>query len=187
LNLSLTPLVRSPFSSLFHCFGAGCYFTGDGGVDGDIVLDENGRYMMVYKDARGIGEGIPVESVYRGIRAVPSSTSSPMGPYLGKDVAPFLAPTLVEAPEFYPSPDGGIGGVFLAFDCSFWPVPDGWPRAPFGLAHGPSVSSLNFTTLPGACTANTTDMAWPPGATHGSFVCITDEELRALQAAFPSD
>jgi hypothetical protein len=56
-------------------FDPGCDATGDGGIDGDIVLDEDGVYTLVYKDARGVGEGHNVE-MYRGIRIATSSTSS---------------------------------------------------------------------------------------------------------------
>jgi hypothetical protein len=123
--------------------------------------------------------------MYRGIRIATSSTSSLYGPY--GNITDLLAPTLVEAPEIYPSPDGGPGGWFLAFDCSFWPTPSGWPRPPYGLARANTISGHSFTTLEGACTGNNTqNMQWPSGATHGSFMCISDAELAALESAFPS-
>jgi hypothetical protein len=167
-------------------FDPGCFFTGDGGIDADLVQDENGRYLFVYKDARGVGEGVAVEA-HRGIRLAYSDTID--GPYLNATITDFLVPTLVEAPEIYRVPDNSPlgGGFFLYFDCSFWPVPSGYPRPPFGVAHSPTLSQFSFTTLEGSCTGNNTaNMQFPVGATHGSFICISDSQLSALEAAFPS-
>lgn len=157
-----------------------CDIVGQGGIDGDIVQDENGRFVLVYKDARGVGEGHAAE-LYRGIRLVPSSGGLE-GPYLNATISGFLAPTLVEAPElvFFK------GQWLLFYDCSFWPTPAGYPRPPYGVSVSASLADYDFQVVEGACTGNSTDVSFPVGATHGSFVCIDSSELAALQAAFPS-
>lgn len=169
----------STYSQPVVFFDPGCYFEGVGGIDGDIVMDPaSGNRIFFFKDARNTSEA------YRGIRAAISDNIS--GPYLQDTVTDFLAPTLVEAPQLVQSPDNGPGGHLLYFDCSFWPTPKGWPRPPFGVAHTSNLTSLQFDTYPGSCTGNSSALAMPWGATHGSFICINDTQLSALQAAFPS-
>ena len=163
-------------------FDPGCYFTGDGGIDGDLVQDEKGQFVFVYKDARGVGEGHGAE-LKRGVRLATSVGIA--GPYTNASVSDLLVPTLVEAPEVHTAPTGGPPGYLLYFDCSFWPTPPGQPRPPFGVAHSPSLAQPVFTTLPGSCTGNSSAVSFPRGATHGSFVCITDQQLQALRSAFP--
>ena len=163
-------------------FDPGCHFDGDGGIDGDIVRDEKGRFVLVYKDARGRGEGHDAE-LLRGIRTVTSDALT--GPYLQADVSELLVPTLVEAPELHRSPVAGWAGWFLWFDCSFWPVPSGWERPPYGFAHSDTLVAPDWHVIPGACTGNTTFTAPPNGATHGSFLCISQDEHDALVARYP--
>jgi hypothetical protein len=170
----------------FVVFDAGCNATtspaGDGGIDGDIVVDENGVFTMVYKDARGAGETV------RGVRSAVSSTGRVEGPYLDASISPLLAPTLVEAPEavFFPDPAApGTPRWLLYYDCSFMPTPPGWPRPPYGVSVSPSLANANWTQVPGACTGDSPDTAFPKGATHGSFVCLSADMLAALLAAFP--
>jgi hypothetical protein len=168
------------FSPPFVLFDPGCNQTapvGDGGIDGDLVQDDEGRWVLVYKDARGLNETV------RGVRAAVSSTSSPAGPYA--DISELLVPTLVEAPEAVRF----AGSWLLFYDCSFMPTPQGWPRPPYGVARSTSgtlsLSPAGWAPVPGACTGNSPDTAFPKGATHGSFICTTNATAAALAAAFP--
>jgi hypothetical protein len=171
-------------------FDPGCYVTGDGGIDGDIVVDDEGTFTLVYKDARGVGEGHTVEES-RGIRLAHSDVLAGPYVYANETISGLLVPTLVEAPQIYPGPDNctqGSEGRFLYYDCSFWPTPAGWPRPPYGVAWAPApfvASSANFTFLDGACTANSTDVSFPKDATHGSFLCVSDEEYADITGAYP--
>lgn len=161
-------------------FDPGCNMSmpvGDGGIDGDIIKDETGAWVMLYKDARGANETV------RGIRMARSSTSSSMGPYYDYTISPLLVPTLVEAPE-------GVyfrGQWFLYYDCSFMPIPDGWDRPPYGVSISSSLDKPSFTQVPGACgVGKDWHTSFPKGATHGSFLCINSTMMDALQKAFPT-
>jgi hypothetical protein len=136
--------------------------------------------MFYYKDARGVGEGHDVELI-RGIRVVASASSSAAGPYLNASISQLLVPTLVEGPEAV----AFNGGWLLYFDCSFWPTPSGYPRPPYGVATIPSLSDPTYTFVPGSCNANSTDVSFPPAATHGAFICVSDAQEAALKKAFP--
>jgi hypothetical protein len=165
-------------------FDPGCFFTGDGGIDGDIVVDEHGIFNLVYKDARGVGEGHDAE-LLRGVRIATSATLT--GPYTKASVSDLLVPTLVEAPELYRAPDfSNDAGWFLYFDCSFWPVPPGRKRPPYGIAHSDTLVDAHWTFIEGACTGNTTLTSFPDGMTHGSFLCINETEHDALVARWPA-
>lgn len=174
------------FSQPQIMFDPGCFATGDGGIDGDIVQDDDGKYVLVYKDARGVGEGHAAE-VNRGIRLAYSDTLAGPYNYANATVSNLLVPTLVEAPELYPAPDNGMAGWYLYYDCSFWPTPPGYPRPPYGVAHSPSLhaATANFTVIPGACTGNSTQVSFPKDATHGSFLCIDQQTYNILIQAFP--
>lgn len=163
-------------------FDPGCNVSGVGGIDGDIKVDENGVFTMVYKDARGTGEPV------RGVRSAVSSTGKLGGPYLDSTISPLLATTLVEAPEavYFPLPsDPGTPRWLLYYDCSFKPTPKGWPRPPYGVSVSPSLAQPNWTEVPGSCSGDAPDTAFPKGATHGSFVCLSNATLANLMAAFP--
>ena len=148
---------------------------GDGGIDGDLVVDERGAFVFVYKDARGSSESV------RGIRTASSSSGRIDGPYLDASISGLLTQTLVEGPElvFFKSQ------WLLYFDCSFVHTPSGWPRPPYGVSVSPSLAAPSFRELSGSCTGNSTSMTFPKGATHGSFVCIDSATLAALVKAFP--
>ena len=144
--------------------------------------DENGVWTMVFKDARGSGEPV------RGIRSAVSSTGRVEGPYLDATISPLLAPTLVEAPEavFFPDPSApDVARWLLYYDCSFMPIPSGWPRPPYGVSVSPTLANHSWMQVPGACTGNSNQTAFPKGATHGSFLCVSNSTLKALLAAFP--
>ena len=169
------------FSPPSVIFDPGCNVTGVGGIDGDIVQDENGLWTMVYKDARGSGEPV------RGVRSAVSSTGRVEGPYLDSSISPLLAQTLVEAPEavYFPDPATHAPRWLLYYDCSFMPTPAGWPRPPYGVSVSPSLAKPQWSEVPGACTGNSTLTAFPKGATHGSFLCISNATLSTLLDAFP--
>lgn len=175
------------FGSPFPLFDPGCAFEGDGGIDGNLIWDATrSLWVLSYKDARGDGEGHGPEEL-RGIRQVTSLEVS--GPYLASNVSALLVPTLVEAPELVLDlPLAAEAGPLLYYDCSFFPTPQGYPRPPYGAARAGGSSLGPFTPLPGACVGNasgTSVVDFPLGATHGSFLCITEDELSALLAAFP--
>lgn len=180
------------FTSPELLFDPGCYVTGEGGIDGDIVYDQDSPdapWVLVFKDARGTTDGHTAEE-NRGIRLVRSATLG--GPYTNASLSPsWLVPTLVEAPELVASPDRGPGGWLLYYDCSFWPTPDGWPRPPYGVAQAPTLNGVgvshNFSVYPSACTGAGRDLSMPRGATHGSFLCLNDTQLAQLLQAFPSN
>ena len=169
------------FSPPFLLFDPGCTIDGMGGIDGDLVQDENGLWTLVFKDARGDGEPV------RGVRSVASSTGLLEGPYLDGDISPLISPTLVEAPEavYFPLPSDPLTPRWLLYyDCSFFPTPQGWPRPPYGVSTSPSLAAPQWTPVPGACTGGG-DTAFPKGATHGSFVCLSNATLASLWKAFP--
>ena len=176
------------FDPPFLLFDPGCWATGDGGIDGDLVFDAARRmWVLAYKDARGLGEGHAAEEL-RGIRVV--TAPALLGPWTNATTSALLVPPLVEAPELVMElPAGAQPGVLLYYDCSFYPTPQGAPRPPYGVARAPSLAEpYAFTPLPGACLGNATGdavVSFPPGATHGSFVCVTEAELQAVLAAFP--
>ena len=172
-----TPDLQS-FSPPTMFFAPGCNATqpvGDGGIDGDIVLNSAGQYVMLYKDARGANESV------RGVRSVTSSSGSPAGPYFDAGVGPLLIPPLVEGPEALWHPD--LETYFLYYDCSFYPTPRGRSRPPYGVATGPLDGG--FTPVEGSCTGEGTSVSFPDGATHGSFLCIDEATADELTAAFP--
>ena len=159
-------------------FDPGCNVTapvGDGGIDGDLVQDENGAWVFVYKDARGPNENV------RGVRTARSSTGRIEGPYLDSSISGLLAQTLVEGPQLVFFQDQWL----LYYDCSFVKTPAGWPRPPYGVSVSPSLAAPAFRELPGACTGNSSSMVFPHGATHGSFFCISEATRERVTAAFP--
>lgn len=160
-------------------FFPACDIPGYGGIDGDLVQDENGRYVFVYKDARGPGNGHTAELV-RGVRLV-TSAGGIDGPYTNASISPLLAPTLVEAPELVYFKNQW----FLYYDCSFFLVPPGYPRPPYGVSVSQRLDDYDFHFIEGACTGNSTQVSFPKDATHGSFVCISPDEMQALLDAFP--
>ena len=164
------------FERPFLLFDPCCNVSGAGdcGIDGDLVFDESGRPVFVYKDARG-----PNESV-RGIRIAYSASGLLTGPYSDASEGNLLA-TLVEAPELVHFGDEWK----LYFDCSFEPTPPGWPCPPYGVATSPHLAPANFSVLRGACSDTNPALGFPKGMTHGSFLCLTDEELAPVLAPFP--
>jgi hypothetical protein len=172
---SLTPDFVT-FAQPAVLFDPGCNITdtGDGGIDGDIAIDEAGRPVMIYKDARGANETV------RGIRIAASLSGLVTGPYSDASEGPLLA-TLVEAPEAVYFGDQWL----LYYDCSFRPTPPGYPRPPYGVSVSPHLAPNNFTVVPGACSDTNPALAFPKGMTHGSFLCLTDDELAPVLAAFP--
>lgn len=167
------------FSKPAVFFDPGCNVTtpvGDGGIDGDLVRDENGAWVLAYKDARGAGESV------RGVRFARSSSGRVDGPYLDSTVTALQSPTLVEGPELV-----RFNGAWnLYYDCSFVKTPPGWPRPPYGISTSPSLAAPAFAELPGACTGSApATMAFPKGATHGSFLCVNASTAAVLRAAFP--
>jgi Glycosyl hydrolases family 32 N-terminal domain len=154
-------------------FDPGCNDTtnGMGGIDGDIKVNEQGQFVFSFKDARGRSEDV------RGIRlAVASSLTGPYG-----SISDLLAPVHVEAPELLRVSDVSNGDPqdewLLFYDCTFFPTPNGWPRPPYGVSSTTSLSNFSFQQLPGACTGDSSQTAFPKGATHGSFLCVDDAEL----------
>ena len=154
-------------------FDPGCdVAVGDGGIDGDLVVDESGRPVLVFKDALGAGESV------RGARLARSTSGLVSGPY--ESQGPLLA-TLVEGPELVQ-----FGGQWLLYlDCSFMPTPPGWPRPPFGVMTSPHLAPANFTLVPGSCSDTNPALGFPRGITHASCGCLADEELAPVLAAFP--
>ena len=184
---------------------------GDGGIDGDIVLDDEGVFRFFYKDSRA-PESTGVLPMQRTSGTRMASTTVP-----GDLASPWTPPnaTLIglwgsEGPELLDV----NGTLFLYFDCSFQPTPPGYPRAPYGVATAPSPQGYSdpsaWTTLAGSCTGNDTVttrgsgatvsgggggggggggqgsqvVQFPVGATHGTFQCITTAEHDALVSAF---
>ena len=174
------------FQAPFPLFDPGCAVEGDGGIDGNLVFDAaRSLWVLSYKDARGDGEGHGPEEL-RGIRML--TAGALQGPWVAASVGPMVVPPLVEAPELVLALPEGVAGPLLYYDCSFWPTPPGYPRPPYGVARSGGSSSGAFEPLPGACVGNasgTAEVAFPRGATHGSFLCISEQELSALLAAFP--
>lgn len=162
----------------FLLFDPGCNVTlpgSDGGIDGDIVTDEAGRPVMVFKDAAGANESV------RGVRLAYSASGTVAGPWTTAGEGSILA-TKVEAPELV-----NFGDQWLwYFDCSFNPTPPGWPRPPYGVATSPHLAPANFTIVNGSCTDTNPALAFPKGMTHGSFLCLTASELAPVLAAFPA-
>ena len=178
----------SAFEAPFPLFDPGCAFEGVGGIDGNLVFDPaRSLWVLSYKDARGDGEGHGPEEL-RGVRMVTSRYLG--GPWLAATVSALVVPPLVEAPELVLDTPAGIAGPLLYYDCSFFPTPPGYPRPPYGVARGAGGSSAGaFAPLPGACVGNASGAAvvdFPRGATHGSFLCITEVELAKLLEAFPA-
>ena len=175
------------FETPFPLFDPGCAIEGVGGIDGNLVFDEaRGLWVLSYKDARGEGEGHAAEEL-RGVRML--TARSVTGPWLAANVSSLVVPPLVEAPELVLDMPLAAGGALLYYDCSFFPTPPGYPRPPYGVARGSGGSSAGaFTPLPGACVGNASGdaaVSFPRGATHGSFLCISEAELDVLRAAFP--
>ena len=160
--------------------GCGDATNGMGGIDGDIQVNDNGQFVLVYKDARGKSEDV------RGIRLVVSDfLAGPYGP-----ISPLLAPVHVEAPQLVQTSSIAKGDTknewLLYYDCSFFPTPAGFPRPPYGVSRTSTLSNYSFTQLPGACTGDSSLTSFPLGATHGSFLCLnTSELLQVLTALGP--
>ena len=81
------------------------------------------------------------------------------------------------------------GSLRLYFDCTFQPVPTGHERPPYGvatarLATASLASPAAWTTIEGSCTGTGTQLAFPRGATHGSFICVDAVTSAALEAAW---
>jgi len=149
----------------------GCNLTGDGGIDGTLLQDPTTKlWTMIYKDARGSSESV------RGIRKATSVAI--LGPYV--NVSDFISPTLVEGPEViqfqYPTSQNQW---YLYYDCSFYGTPTGWPRPPYGLSLTQALQGT-YNTVQGSCTAVGPQVFFPPGATHGSFVCLTKSQVVSL-------
>ena len=161
------------FSAPYLLFDPGCNTSASsghyGGVDGDIVLDELGRAVMVYKDEATLGNRLAL-----------SASGLVTGPFLNANEGVTLA-TLVEAPELV-----YFGDQWLLYqDCSFHPTPPGYPRPPYGVMASTRLAEPNFTAVPGSCSDTNPALGFPKGATHGSFLCLTDAELALLLAAYP--
>jgi len=86
--------------------------------------------------------------------------------------------------------------MHLYYDCTFHPGVPGWSRPPFGLSTAPYPDGFtdpaSWTPAPGSCGVGFNDSSPPPngvrfpnGATHGGFICVTEEEYQGLTKAFP--
>lgn len=81
--------------------------------------------------------------------------------------------------------------MHLYFDCSFQPFdPKKWSRPPYGVAVARYPDGYHdvksWETVPGSCTGNSTaNMLFPPGATQGSFICVSNAQYTHLEAKWP--
>lgn len=66
------------------------------------------------------------------------------------------------------------------------PTPPGYPRPPYGVSTSPRLlPGATWTPMEGSCSDTNPALSFPKGATHGSFVCLTDAEYARVVAAFP--
>lgn len=86
----------------------------------------------------------------------------------------------------------------LYYDCTLQPVPPGHSYPLYGLSLAPYPAGLQngtggsragsndassaWATVPGSCTGSSAELVFPEGATHGSFLCVSDTQALALVA-----
>ena len=106
--------------------------------------------------------------------------SSPVGPFRNASVSDLLTPHLTEGPSVFTATLGEGGGpqtYRMYYDCF---VDDR-----FGVSE--SSDLLTWASVHGTnCSTYGSELAIPPGAHHGSVVCVTGAELARLQSAFPA-
>lgn len=138
-----------------------------GGIDGDIVRLADGYYVFYYKDSRGYHG--PDVQLHCGDRYAVSQSVS--GPY--SNPSEMVSPYGAEGPELI-----AVGSSWhLYYDCSFHPTPKGYPRPPYGVSLSDKPFGSEWREVLGSCTGNSSDLSFPIGATHGSFLCLSEKEL----------
>ena len=167
----------SVFSTPTILYDPGCnqsgyapYNDSVGGIDGDIVQLADGSYVFYYKDSRGYHG--PDVQLHCGDRYATSSQAG--GPYSVPSA--MVSPYGAEGPELIYFNDHWL----LFYDCSFHPTPAGYPRPPYGVSVSDTAVGMEWQEVKGSCTGNSTDVLFPRGATHGSFVCLSDQLLQPI-------
>ena len=139
-------------------------------IDGDMVVDENGKYHLFFKDERGSND---FDTDDKAVRHV--SSDSPLGPFNSEDISDLLSPTLTEGPSVFIVPSAGPGEApyRMYYDC--------FMNGRYGVSESFSLDSGWASVGDSSCDGFGTSVDFPDGARHGSVVCVTDEEFQNIK------